>query len=499
MVLLLVLSFLGCAGEPHEVEPTSEGDYLGETPPGLTPVPFAGGELVEHPRGEKRSFNLAFSPEGDELFFSYYKGTEEKPLPEYEIKTFRRVDGLWTGPETASFSGTYSDVDINFSPDGDHLFFASNRRQPDSPQLEIYSMERTRDGWSEPVHAGDEVNSGEGEVYPSLSERGNLFFRSSRPGGYGGSDLYRAEWVDGRFTNVRNLGPEVNSEYGQSNCVISRDESYIVFVTYRPEREDEPLIFVSFQTGENLWTEAVSVGDEVNAPGGAGAPTLSPDGKYLFFKKRVEPDRGLWWVSTEVIERHRPEARAETPADDFASRLVGAAMERLSHAVRYDGSYRAIDYPNGDVPDHVGVCTDVVIRSYRVLGIDLQQVVHEDMMSAFDEYPDKWGLTRPDSNIDHRRVPNLEVFFERHGETLPVTRDADDYRPGDLVTWMLPGDLPHIGIVVEGRSRDGRRPLIVHNIGAGPRLEDVLFDFPITGHFRYDGSVRPSPPASAQP
>jgi uncharacterized protein YijF (DUF1287 family) len=158
-----------------------------------------------------------------------------------------------------------------------------------------------------------------------------------------------------------------------------------------------------------------------------------------------------------------------------------------THTVRYDGSYQRIAYPGGDVPDQVGVCTDVVIRSYRALGIDLQQRVHEDMSREFSVYPAHWGLTRPDPNIDHRRVPNLQVFFERHGESLPISATPDSYQPGDLVTWMLPGNLPHIGIVVNQRSEDGARPLIVHNIGAGPELEDVLFDFPITGHYRYDG------------
>jgi uncharacterized protein YijF (DUF1287 family) len=160
-------------------------------------------------------------------------------------------------------------------------------------------------------------------------------------------------------------------------------------------------------------------------------------------------------------------------------------MERLSHRETYDGSYRRIGYPNGDVPDSVGVCTDLVVRAYRGVGLDLQQLVHEDMRDNFDAYPEIWGLRAPDTNIDHRRVPNLQTFFSRHGEVLPVTASAADYRPGDLVTWMLPGNLPHIGIVAERRSVDGLRPMIVHNIGAGPALDDILFRYEITGHYRY--------------
>jgi uncharacterized protein YijF (DUF1287 family) len=131
------------------------------------------------------------------------------------------------------------------------------------------------------------------------------------------------------------------------------------------------------------------------------------------------------------------------------------------------------------------VCTDLVVRSYRAAGIDLQKVVHEDMSAAFSDYPKTWGLERPDPNIDHRRVGNLQAFFRRHGEELAVSDDPGDYRPGDLVTWMLPGNLAHIGIVIDRQS--GKRPLIVHNIGAGPEISDMLFDYPVTGHYRYAG------------
>jgi uncharacterized protein YijF (DUF1287 family) len=129
----------------------------------------------------------------------------------------------------------------------------------------------------------------------------------------------------------------------------------------------------------------------------------------------------------------------------------------------------------------------VVVRSYRALGIDLQKEVHEDMLARFDTYPKIWGLKRTDSNIDHRRVPNLQTFFSHRGRVLNVSSHPEDYLPGDLVTWMLNGELPHIGIVVNRRSPDGKRPMVVHNIGAGPLLEDMLFNFPITGHYRFTG------------
>ncbi len=180
-------------------------------------------------------------------------------------------------------------------------------------------------------------------------------------------------------------------------------------------------------------------------------------------------------------------ASSHCVAGGFAEALEAAALERTRHAVRYDGAYRSIPYPGGDVPADTGVCTDVIIRSYRALGTDLQVLVHEDMKSHFDRYPSRhiWGLNRPDHNIDHRRVPNLQVFFSRHGQSLPVSDDPADYRTGDLVTWMLPGNLPHIGIVTGRRAEGSGRPLIVHNIGAGPQLEDMLFAYPVTGHYRY--------------
>ncbi len=175
--------------------------------------------------------------------------------------------------------------------------------------------------------------------------------------------------------------------------------------------------------------------------------------------------------------------------DNIITRLVNAAKERTLHDVTYDGSYFSISYPNGDVPANIGVCTDVVIRSFRKVGVDLQKKIHEDMAANFNLYPSKkiWGLSKPDKNIDHRRVPNLQVFFDRFGVSLQITKNPQAYLAGDLVTWMLPGNLPHIGIVIDEKSRDGNRPLIAHNIGEGPKINDMLFDYKITGHYRYTG------------
>ncbi len=167
------------------------------------------------------------------------------------------------------------------------------------------------------------------------------------------------------------------------------------------------------------------------------------------------------------------------------SELVAAARSRTEVSVTYDGTYTALAYPGGDVADNIGVCSDLVIRAYRQLKVDLQRLVHEDMQNSFAAYPNHWGLTKPDPNIDHRRVPNLETFFQRHGQALGVSQNATDYQPGDLVTWRLQGRLPHIGIVSDKVAPGSQRPLIIHNVGAGPKEEDRLFAYPITGHFRY--------------
>ncbi|HEX8069601.1 MAG TPA: DUF1287 domain-containing protein [Pyrinomonadaceae bacterium] len=201
-----------------------------------------------------------------------------------------------------------------------------------------------------------------------------------------------------------------------------------------------------------------------------------------------------------------PNARATQPAaprptpvyeSPVLAGLVAAAVERTNHEVRYDGSYYQIAYPGGDVPADRGACTDEVVRAYRAVGVDLQKEVHEDMAANFAAYPRTFQLARPDPNIDHRRVPNLMTFFARKGKPLPTTTDPAAYQPGDIVTWVLNGGLTHIGLVVDVPSdEDPARYQIMHNIGAGPKIEDALFAWPVTGHYRYTG---PPPPPKPTP
>ncbi len=166
-------------------------------------------------------------------------------------------------------------------------------------------------------------------------------------------------------------------------------------------------------------------------------------------------------------------------------KISNCALELTKQVVVYDPSYFSIDYPNGDIPSGKGVCTDVVIRAYRKVGVDLQQLVHNDMKANFNLYPKIWGLKHTDKNIDHRRVPNLMTFFKRKGIEKQITNHPKDYLPGDIVCWNLGGSLTHIGIVVNKKSKDNKRNLIVHNTGNGQVLEDCLFNYKIIGHYSF--------------
>ena len=179
-------------------------------------------------------------------------------------------------------------------------------------------------------------------------------------------------------------------------------------------------------------------------------------------------------VQTEAAASAPEAAAPPTPSPP----LVAAARAQIGQTVSYDRAYTKLAYPMGDVPPHKGVCTDVVIRALRRQGVDLQRLVHEDMRRHFSAYPQKWGLSAPDPNIDHRRVPNLAAYFQRQG----YQADGRDFRAGDIVTWNVGRDRPHIGIVSDRRA--GSRPLVIHNIGRGTQEEDILYRYPITGHYR---------------
>lgn len=165
--------------------------------------------------------------------------------------------------------------------------------------------------------------------------------------------------------------------------------------------------------------------------------------------------------------------------------LIDAAIEQTTVTTGYDPSYVGIAYPNGDVPSNTGVCSDVVVRAFRKTGIDLQKEVHEDMTRAWSAYPKRWGAKGTDANIDHRRVLNLMTYFDREGKSVPITNERADYLPGDVVAWQLSDGVEHIGMMTNLWSEPDRHCLVVHNIGVGARIEDVLLSWKIIGHYRY--------------
>ena len=165
--------------------------------------------------------------------------------------------------------------------------------------------------------------------------------------------------------------------------------------------------------------------------------------------------------------------------------VVAGAVEQTGYTRLYDPTYVQLAYPGGDPPPDRGVCSDVVVRAFRRAGVDLQKEIHEDMARHFAAYPNSWHMRGPDPNIDQRRVPNLMTYFTRMGKALPISKQPEDYLPGDVVAWDLGNGVLHIGVVTDTRAPDSPDFEIVHNIGAGARLEDVLFSWTIIGHYRY--------------
>lgn len=197
------------------------------------------------------------------------------------------------------------------------------------------------------------------------------------------------------------------------------------------------------------------------------------------FQSSAQSNRSMFSTATEKPKLDDIESAA-------IKKLLTSAVEQTTLTKSYDPNYTVLAYPMGDVPIEKGVCTDVVVRAFRAAGVDLQKEVHEDMRANFAAYPRKWNLKSPDANIDHRRVPNLQTFFTRKGKSLPATQTATEYKPGDVVTWDLNGKgMTHVGLVSNFYNENTKRYSIIHNIGAGAQIEDVVFDWRITGHFRY--------------
>ncbi len=193
-------------------------------------------------------------------------------------------------------------------------------------------------------------------------------------------------------------------------------------------------------------------------------------------------------ISCTACQQENPSGAFTNNTENHSSNKLAQAAIELTKGpyVTYDPTYQSIPYPNGDVAPDRGVCADVVVRAFRAVGLDLQQLIHEDIKANFHVYPKKWGLRAPDPNIDHRRVPNLMTWFERHSQSLSTAENINEYLPGDVVAWELSDGRPHIGMVVDGFGANGW-PLVVHNIGNGQEKANVLFSWKVVGHYRYAG------------
>ena len=309
-VLVLVASS-GCSTPDDSVDPTPgdsegdpafpvlKGDYLGQAPPGLVPEVFAPGIVST----TENDLNAVFSSDGQEFYFSV-----RSPTGRYAIKVMRQENGQWTRPETASFSGLYSDVDPALASAGDRLFFISNRPlEGGGPPYHIWMTVRTAAGlWGEPEDLGPPVNSVANDIYPSVSEDGTLYFASDREGGNGGRDIYVSRLEDGRYSEVQNVGGPINTEFDEVDVFIAPDESYMIFLSFgRPHGYGDGDLYIGFREEGSTWSEARNMGDEINSAGLDYCPSVSPNGRFFFFT-RVEMENGdVFWVDAAIIDQFR--------------------------------------------------------------------------------------------------------------------------------------------------------------------------------------------------
>jgi Tol biopolymer transport system component len=292
IVLVAVVGF-AAGGE-------SQGDYMGQKPPGMTPELFAPGIVST----DKRELNSVFTPDGKEFYYSISSGGR------YTIYVMRQEDGRWTEPEVTSFSNDYSNVDMCVSHDGRKLFFGSNRPRSGKGDAkkghDIWAVTRTAGGWSEPENLGPLVNSGEHQIYPTVTEDLTLYFQSRREGNIGGSDLYRAEYVNGEYEKPENLGPAVNTEHNEGDVLIAPDESYLIVSTSgRSDSLGRSDLYISFRRADGSWTEVENMGSTINSTATEYCPMLSPDGRYLFFTSTKSGNGDIYWVDAKIIDSYR--------------------------------------------------------------------------------------------------------------------------------------------------------------------------------------------------
>ncbi|UCE22070.1 MAG: PD40 domain-containing protein [Candidatus Aminicenantes bacterium] len=308
LLLAVIILMIGTVGAQKRTSdfPILTGPYLGQKPPGMTPEIFAPGIIstLAH------EYSFTVSPDGSEIFFTRHIG-------EYSHIYYTKIEnGRWTEPRIAPFSGKFADYDQCFAPDGNSIYFVSDRPRPGTPFIgDIWFVTRTKNGWSAPQNIGSPVNTEQNEACPSLTKDGTLYFHAVYPDGIGSSDIYASKYLDGMFADPENLGSAVNSRHGDSNAFIAQDESYIIFGSRRPGGFGNGDLYISFRDKHGEWTEAVSMGDRVNSEYSEYCPSVSPDGKFLFFT-RIDSSRerrgDIYWMDAGIIEELRSKINGKT-------------------------------------------------------------------------------------------------------------------------------------------------------------------------------------------
>ncbi len=322
VLVVAVCLIAGCQQAPAPTETTRTGPFLGETPPTTEPALFAEGVVSTN----LNQRDTAWTPHGEQLFYSMWVRNRGV------IVTVRLIDGTWSEPEIAPFSGHYSDLEPFITADGDALYFISKRPlEPggEEKDWDIWVVRPAADGWGEPENLGPPINTGGNEYYPSLTRDGTLYFTGAdRADTMGGEDLYRARRSSGGFAEPENLGPAINSAGAEYNAMISPDEDYLIFGSAREGDLGGGDMYISFRSGDGSWSDAVNMGPPVNSATLDFCPALSPDGRFLFFtSRRVTSDApepasyrelvdsvsgplngsmNLYWTTADVIEQFRP-------------------------------------------------------------------------------------------------------------------------------------------------------------------------------------------------
>lgn len=282
---------------PQDDFPQLVGDYLGQKPPGLEPELFAPG-IVSTP--EATELNAVFSPGGNTFYF-----TRKAQTPDgiNTIMVMERIEGRWTQPRTAPFSGDHAEADPFFAPDGNTLFYISTKPARGRRPYDLLVMHKTETGWSEPVNPGLPLNSPQNDYYPSITSDGVLYFGSNRPGSRGGRDIYKSRYVDGTFTEPQNVGEPVSSDYAEGDVYIAPDERYIIFVCDgRPDGFGSGDLYICFKKTDGAWSSPINMGESVNSESYDFCPIVSPDGKYFFFSRSGD----VYWADAKLIDTLRP-------------------------------------------------------------------------------------------------------------------------------------------------------------------------------------------------